>query len=670
MLHSGLAYDDVTAMRSRHSASRRPGIFARLARTLLGIGEPRRRLERAAARQRWGWLPALSLNASFALLMIALALSGHGLAGNSTATWLFVGGVVLMIFPIATRIVWPSVSRFERAGLVILMAVAFYLIKVVANPFGFSGFDEFLHWVTADNILTSGQLFTPNSLLPVSPLYPALEIVATAIVNITGLELVTSALILMAVVRVVFICALFLFFKSITASSRLAAIACLVYMANSSFLIFHASFSYESLGIVFVALVLLAMASAESDTAHRHSYFILLAVPFLLALATTHHATALIGAFLLVSLVVLVLLNRGTPGYRLAAAALVLTAMISPWGWSKLMGDPVSEYLGSDLQRGLDDLHRMIVTLTPIRKPFVSVDGATTPAWQWMTMLGALVLICLGLAIGFFRTLTLARIRVVSRRGSVRLSMQRPNNWLLLLALVGALYPLTQVFRLTESAWELGNRLSPFLYFGIAVMFAVAVAAIWQVRSSGPGRAAALSTVLTVCICGGIFASWGGPIELPKRYRVVADALSVEPMGVAAAQWTEQWLGPGNRFAADRVNRMLLAAYGRQQIVTTLHDKVDTSIVFSAGGLAAEELNALKQGDVDFLLVDMRLTEALPRVGVYFERGEDFLVHAEPLAPAALLKFNRIPDVSRPFDNGFIIVYDVTQLVGSLRHAR
>jgi hypothetical protein len=201
-------------------------------------------------------------------------------------------------------------------------------------------------------------------------------------------------------------------------------------------------------------------------------------------------------------------------------------------------------------------------------------------------------------------------------------------------------------------------------------MFAVAIATIWQGRSGGPGRAVALSAVLTVCLCGGIFSSWGGPIELPKRYRVIADALSVEPMGIGAAQWTEQWLGPGNRFAADRTNRMLLAAYGRQQIVTTLHDKVDTSIVFTAGALAAEELSALRRSDVDYLLVDMRLTEALPRLGVYFERGEDDLVHAEPPAPAALLKFNAMPQVGRPFDNGFIIVYDVTALVRSLRDAR
>lgn len=646
------------------------GIIPRLARTLLGFGEPRRRLDRTAARPRWGWLPVLSLSAALALLMIELALSGRGPAGKDGATWLFCGGVFLLIFPIAARIAWPAVSRFERAGLLLLVTVALYLIKIIANPAGLSGFDEFLHWVTADDILSRRQLFTPNALLPVSPLYPALEIATTAVANVTGMSLLASALVFIGLARVIFICALFMFFQAITASSRLAALACLIYMGNSSFLIFHASFAYESLAIAFIGLLFLATVRAEFDAADRRIYLAVLAVPFLLALATTHHATALIGAMLLMLLAALILFNRRTPGYRLAIIGLVLTAMLSPWGWSKLMGDPVSEYLASDLQRGLDDLHRMIVTLTPIRTPFVGKDGSTVPAWQWMAMLGGLVLICLGLTAGFIRTLTLAGMRFSRRGGRVRMSFKWTSNWLVLLAILSIMFPLTQVLRLTEAAWELGNRLGPFLYLGVAPVVAVALASLWQGRSARPARAIAVGAALTLVVSGGVFASWGGPIELPRRYKVVADALSIEPMGIGAAQWTERWLGTGHRFAADRVNRLLLAAHGRQQVVTTLHDQVDTSGVLFAVSLSAEEYNALKRSDVDYLLVDMRLTEALPRVGVYFERGEDSQIHAEPPAPAALLKFNRMRQVSRPFDNGYIIIYDVTALVRGLRYAR
>jgi hypothetical protein len=64
----------------------------------------------------------------------------------------------------------------------------------------------------------------------------------------------------------------------------------------------------------------------------------------------------------------------------------------------------------------------------------------------------------------------------------------------------------------------------------------------------------------------------------------------------------------------------------------------------------------------------MRMTKAMPRMGIYFERGEADDIHAAPPDPAALLKFNRVPQVSRLFDNGYIMIYDVADLVTTLLH--
>ncbi len=50
------------------------------------------------------------------------------------------------------------------------------------------GFDELLHYRTVDNILTTRHLFSPNSLLPVSPYYPGMETVTAVLVQLTGLE--------------------------------------------------------------------------------------------------------------------------------------------------------------------------------------------------------------------------------------------------------------------------------------------------------------------------------------------------------------------------------------------------------------------------------------------------------------------------------------------------
>jgi hypothetical protein len=83
--------------------------------------------------------------------------------------------------------------------------------------------------------------------------------------------------------------------------------------------------------------------------------------------------------------------------------------------------------------------------------------------------------------------------------------------------------------------------------------------------------------------------------------------------------------------------------------------------VFRAKKLDPDEYWARANGDVDFLLVDLRLSTALPVLGFYFEPWEP---STTPLSAAALLKFNKVDGITRIYDNGYIIIYDVRGLHG------
>lgn len=637
-----------------------------LAKSFLGIGRSIEAPEAGRVRANWGWIPALSLNAAIALILIALGLSATDF-GGPPKTALFCAGIFLLFLPIATRIVWPSTSRFEQIGLLLIAVAALYTIKLFASPFGFAGFDEFLHWATADDILLRQRLFTPNALLPISPLYPGLEIVATAVVNVTGLPLFASAFVLLAVSRLVFIGALFLFFEATTRSSRLAAIACVIYMGNASFPIFHISFSYESLAVVFLVLAFLAVSRVRVGDADRWRRNLVLPASFLAALAVTHHLTAFIASLMLAVMTAIVFLGRSPRKECLALASLTAMSAFFAWGWLQIIGNPVTEYLAPNLQGAVADFIHLVTTWSPARKPFVSTDGSVSPLWQRMTMLCAMLLICLGLAMGFFRALHLAGVTIERRTGRIPVAVRWTNDWLVLLILLASAFPITVVFRLIPSAWEIGNRLGPHVYLGVAPVVAIAIVGVWQRHSTNPWRAVAVGAALTIMLAGGIFTAWGGPIELPRRYKVIADQLSIEPMGIEAAKWTKDWLGTDRRFASDRINRLLLSTYGQQEVVTLLHDQVDTSWLLFSDRLGPDELNALKQASVEYLFIDMRMTQALPRLGVYFESGEDPRLHDTPPESRNLLKFNKVPQVSRPFDNGYIVLYDVAPLVRSLR---
>jgi hypothetical protein len=274
-----------------------------------------------------------------------------------------------------------------------------------------------------------------------------------------------------------------------------------------------------------------------------------------------------------------------------------------------------------------------------------------------------MAMLCLGLATGFFRSLALAGVKVARPLRLRRLfaNITWVNSRLVLFTLLTLGFPLSIVLRLTSSGWQVGNRLGTFVALGSAAVAAVAAVGLWQGASTNRLRAVAVTGALTLMLLSGVVLGWG-PNPIPFHYKVGADAMSVEPLGINAAEWTREWLGAGNRFATDRINMVLLATYGRQIPVTSLQDHVDISYVIFARNFAPDQLEVVREGMVDYLMVDLRLTTALPGMGAYFEGGEDAEIHSRPPDTAALLKYDAISKVSRPFDNGVAVVYDVRSL--------
>jgi hypothetical protein len=638
-----------------------PGPVLRACASILGLQRPGQ-LEVIAPTESWGLIPPLSLVTGASLCAASLA-NSPVLDNSAVSQLLFWGTTSFWLLLTICRLAERSVSQWERLGLLILASLGLYLLKLLGSPLGFSAFDEFLHWRTAEDIMSYGRLFTSNELLPVSPLYPGLEIVTTAIAKMTGLSIFVCAILLMAVLRVLLICALFLLFDRIMNSTRLSALACVVYMSNWNFVEFDAAFAYESLGLVFLVLALLAEAGSEAKG--RESW--MLAVAFIIALAPTHHVTALFTILFIALLSATSFLGRGAAGPRMTGTALLVTAAAAPWIWSHFMRIPLGSYLAPELASGLDDLYESLTTLTLARKPFAGSDGSGAPLWVRITALSAVSLVCAGLATGFFRTLALAGTRLSP--GRFLPSPSWTNSRLAFLAILTLAYPFSMGLRLTEGGWELGNRLGPFMYLGIGPVVAVAVAGFWHGSVASRARAIAVGVALTVVMMGGVLSGWALG-DVPQRYRVAADASSIEPMGIDASEWTRDWLAEGNNFASDRTNEILLATYGRQHLVTLEQSGLDVSGILFSKQLGPEELNTIKVTGLEYLMADLRLTEALPVIGVYFSKGEPAQAHETPPDPEALLKFNGLKEVGRPFDNGFIVIYDVRELMESLRNGR
>ena len=632
-------------------------------RAYLGIDRPASLSEPADAAVGLGWLPGLTFVASLGVGLTSVAANGSR-TGADWAVALFYVGLAVMFAPAAFRALRPSVSRAERIGLVLMVTASLFLVRVVRGPVAFIDHDEFLHWRTALDIIEKGRLFIPNPLLPVSPLYPGLEIVTTALTNLSGLSVFSAGLAVLLAARMVQMAALFLVYERVAGSSRIAALACLAFMGSSTFVIFDVHFSYESLAVSLMALVLLAEVPARHL---RSSATASLPLPILcillFALAVTHHLTAYFAAALLFGNAVLTQVAVGIGAVRTRIWAGAVLASVIPYAWSKAMGDPGSGYLGPVLEGGWNDLTRLF-SASPGRQLFVAEDGSIAPAWQRYLTLASVLIVCIGLSSGFLRALVAA--------GGVRLSASLPwlrpsrlvsNPWLTTFTLLTLAFPVSIVFRLTSSGWEIGNRLGPFSFWGVALV--VAIAAILGIDKTRQGRLAsgAIAIAGTVLLVGGLISAEGPRVLVPEKHQVSADSASIGPLEIDTARWTREWLGRDNVFASDRVGRLLLSTYGRQDVATTLRDWRDTGVAISSRVLGPSEISVLRDVGVEYVMADLRLTTARPAVGVYFDGGASDRNHREPLLPEALLKFNRELGVSRVYDNGFHLVFDVRRLL-------
>ena len=596
----------------------------------------------------WGWLPTLSLAGALGLLLVALADNEARRAGSS-ADLLFWAGLLLQFVPVALRLGAAHVSRRERIGLLAMLGLGLYLVKIMHSPLFFTFHDEFVYWRTTNDAGRTGHLFNENPLLPVSAFFPGLAVVSTALISLGGLTIFSAGVLVVGVARLVLVLALFLFYEWVSRSERVAGIATLFYMANPNFLFFGAEYSYESLALAFAALALFAGARrARVDDGARVGLTLVVLLAVGAGVVTHHLSSYALAGFLVLCTLVVHVKNRGEadqPG----PGGPALLAVVAPLAWLVYVATLTTGYLAPMLGGGIGELIQLIHADLTARQLFRDMTGQVPPLWERLTASASVGLVLLGLPFGLVQVWRQYRVSAVA----------------LALAGVACTYPASLALRLTNQGAETSNRSSEFLFVGIAFVLAVGIADLWLSSSPAWRRLVAFTGWAAVIFTGGAIIGWAPWSRMPGPYLVSADTRSIEPQGLTAAEWARANLGPGNRIAADRTNRLLMGSYGEQRPVTGYGDGVDVPAMFTSPDWDPDDQAILASGRIRYLVTDRRLTTRLPMVGVYFEDGEEGArQYSRPLDPAALMKFDRLPNVSRLFDSGDIGIYDVGALAG------
>lgn len=614
----------------------------------------RRRPRAPAEPSRRGWrtpspgvLPLLAVVAAVGLLLIAL---GNNAAREEAdgATTLFWAGLVLIYGPIAYRLLSASPSRTERIGLVVLMGVALFLVKVLYSPLLYPPFDELATWRQTDDLLEGGRPFTTNPIASGFPGFPGLETAAAAIVQLTGLSIFQAGIVLIGVARAGLMLALFLAIERISGSARAAGIGVGVYALNPSFLYFDSQFAHESLALMLGAtLFLVAVAWSQPRRLEpRTSLGFVLAIVLLSWVVTiTHHMTSYLLAAFFVVWAVMAKLASGRAA-RLVFPAVLLVASTVAW-FVFVAGDDTIEELGNVFSGAIDSVLRLITGGSGPKTLFQGSSEHNTT---------------LARVFAFASVIPLLALLPFAVRRALR---ARDPLWYALTA-VAVLYPITLGLRLTLSGTETSQRASEFVFVGLAFFAAVLISELPNPSSRllrGLRSNLSLAALGTVMLLGAFIVAELPTTRQPGPFLVGADARSVGAHGLEAARFADRHLPRSSRVLADRPNGTLLGSYGGLDPVLGQIDGIPVARVLFRERFDRVDRKVIRDDEIAYVVVDQRLSRELPSLGFYIEPDEPgAFTREEPIDAAALDKFRLDSELNRIYTNGPIAIYATSRV--------
>ena len=635
--------------------------------------------------------------AGFGLLMQgaadALARSGHG----SPAIPLFLFGIALLFAACAWRLTSRHAARTERVWVSLVLGLGLFASYAMLQPLMLDSFDELSHLGTLTSLFDSHALFPTNSILPVSPYYPGLELATAATRWFTGLPLALDQLIVLAAVRIVLVLAVFLIVERACHSSRAGGIGVLAYAASPQFYGFDAQYAYETIALAFaVAVVYLLFVSIDNARPRIERSFAL-TLGCVAAVVVSHHVTGwLTVGFLVVwaaglyltahprrrltftdSGPPLTLLAAPTadasaappspsesqtseqakdsmsgselPNRRRAQARIVGLAaavgLVIGGAWTLFVGRLLTPYLGPVFAAASADLAEALGNGHGDRTLFKSAAGGGSPHWEIALILASAFAWCLILVPSLFSVIFKRSVR----GGALRY----------IPAVIAATYPISVLANISSSSKLVAERATTFIFFGVAL-----IVGAWLARRISRDRRlierAGTIGVATVVFLGSLLFGIGPLVSLlPGPYRVGADNLSYGSPSLAVAHWADSHLPAGSHVATDKDNGVLLNAIGGVVSVTAESGLVNPELIFFDRRVSLYDIYLIRKAHIRYIVVDDRLAQGLPLYGTYIADGEP----STRLTLAELTKFNSYPFIKRIYDNGPIQVYDVTSLL-------
>ncbi len=594
------------------------------------------RREQAGAARHWRqWWPAgLLLSASIFGLTYLKAWSSDT-SGVHVLFWL--ASAVMVVTVVGLVIAGPTrISGFATS---LSLGLLLFIPKLLHSPLFFNYFDELAHWTTLSKLDQGSGLFLENPINKAVEFYPGLESAAGVLVSATGMSEFAAGNILIGCLHALLAGALFLFYERIAESPRVALLSVMIYAANPAFVFFDSYFAYESFALPLAASAL--AAAVLSERMSRRTAYGLLGVAFALCLVVvvSHHATAWVIAGLLLLLGLGAIWERGWAwSFSKRMIALGSAATLAVGVWLVFVAPYTFNYVAPTFTESADAVGRFAGGNTQHRHLFYR---STEPFYEKYGSYLAVFLLA-----GAFAYAVLVLMR---RKATRREHLTTP------MTIVGALYFLSLpiAFLVSNNAV---TRVWEFAFLGVAPLVAVALADL-LVSQRLLGKVLAGAAVFVIFL-GGIVSRTSLQQGLPGTYEPTADPRSMTGDVLAASDWLLENYGPGHVLIGDRTAFAVFGSYGRQRALSGQNTGTRPWRVFFPRRITNPVQFELNDHDVEFLVVDRRISTLLPRIGWYYSENEPGAgARQRPLPLQRLEKFDHSPLFERVYDNGNIRIY-------------
>lgn len=583
-------------------------------------------------------LPAIALIASVGLLIVSVAnaLSRATLAPSPLIYW---AGLLIIALPIFYRLSSKQPSYRERLGLVLLLGLALYGVKVVHDGIFFTFTDEFVHAFNAERIAETHHLYSFNSIIPTSPRFPGLEGATSALMTLTGMSSYGAGTILVGAARLTFMAALFFLFARLSGSARGAGLGVAVYAGSSNFLYWGAQFSYESLSLPLMVVVLAAFAEREAGPSGYRTPWTVLIVLGILAITITHHLTSYALAFIFVALAVLYLVlkvDRPNPW------PLALLAVSTAVGWLMFAARSTVGYLFPVLGDAIEAILNTAAGEAPPRTLFRQASDTAEQVGTTPLAARALAL----LAVAILGVAMLVGIRQVWRR-------HRREPLILLFCAGAAGFFLALTLRFAPAAWETGNRAGEFLFIGLAFVIIYGAAELLRAGPNLRRRRLLLTGALGIVLVGGVISGWPWDVQTTRPLQATADGNEIDSESLALSKFAAERIS-GSRFAAPEAEARTLVHPGGQ--IAFSGQGPDIEDIVNTGELESWQLPLLQENHLPYVVTDRRLASGDSIRGFYFSVPGQY--NDKLRQKGVVHKFSRLP-VARVWTSGRLVLYDL-----------